>query len=192
MISISLSPAAQTIVAALRSLPARLAAAMAGAMDLENQFTITHISQRRMRGNNNRPFPPELGILGIRSGRLVSSLRASPAKVEGNQITSTIGTNVVYAGVHEFGATLTRTSRPGEVRLRTDARGELLRQGPGGRLAIFARARHRRVRTVAYAGGRVYDIHIPARAPITRGIEDRVPNYSAALSEAIEATPPFA
>lgn len=73
-----------------------------------------------------------------------------------------VSTNKAYAKIHQYGGTIKRPARSGTVRLRTDRRGNLLRQGPGGSLAIFARNRHKQARSVAFEGG-AYTITIPAR-----------------------------
>ena len=62
--------------------------------------------------------------------------------------------------IHEFGATIHRVVKPGSVKLRTNARGELERRG---NLAIFAGPLHKRFRTVGFTGGNEYAIRIPAR-----------------------------
>lgn len=49
------------------------------------------------------PFPVSAHRLGVRSGRLRESLRATPAQVSGDTITTSIGSVVNYAAAHEFG-----------------------------------------------------------------------------------------
>lgn len=190
-IQIKLTPGAQAIASSLQTWPQRMLAAMVVAMDLQNQATIAHISSKRMRGNNNKPFPAALGILGIRTSHLMKSLRASKATVAAEKINSSIGTNVSYAGVHEFGAVVQRTQLAGSVRLRTDAKGNRIRQAKNPNLFIFAKDSHKRAETVPFAGGKRFSIRYPNRAPITRGIEDRVNDYSNAMSAAIESTQPL-
>ena len=76
-----------------------------------------------------------------------------------------IGTNLVYAAAHHFGAKIQRKGKAGTVRLRTDAKGVLLRQGEKGKLAklaVFARASHKRAVDRAYQG-KDYSITLPAR-----------------------------
>jgi phage virion morphogenesis protein len=70
-----------------------------------------------------------------------------------------------YAGIHQIGGTIERPETSIKTRLRTDAKGNLLRQGDTGRLknlAVFATDRQKRVRestsTVA-----AFKIEIPAR-----------------------------
>jgi phage gpG-like protein len=76
-------------------------------MDEQNQITIGHIARNRMKGNNNVPFPVEEHILGVRTARLRGSLPAGlgKARVFERAVESSIGSNVVYAAVHEFGST---------------------------------------------------------------------------------------
>ena len=162
--------------------PQHIRTSVARAMDAENQLTIAHISEARLSGKG--PFPVEEHRLGVRSRTLVRSLRASKAVVSADQITSAIGTNVVYAGIHEFGGVISHAARAGRVRLRTDASGNLLRRGANGRLATFAKSSHKRAveRTFTTSG---HDVTMPARAPIFHGIQDRRENYGAAISGGI-------
>ena len=76
----------------------------------------------------------------------------------GSRLTVADGFNLL--AIHEFGATIHRVVKPGAVKLRTNARGELERRG---NLAIFAGPLHKRFRTVAYEGGNEYEIRIPRR-----------------------------
>ena len=179
-------PISDSALAAMGRLdPARVTAAIASAMDKENQYTIAHLSRARLSGKG--PFPVEEHRLGVRTGHLRGSMRASKSVISGDTVSSSIGTNVVYAGVHEFGAVIHHPPRAGKVRLRTDARGNLLRRGPGGRLATFAKSSHKRAveRSFTTSG---HDVEFPARAPIRHGIEDRREAYGAAISAGITGT----
>ena len=82
-----------------------------------------------------------------------------------NRTEAGIGTNMVYAAAQHFGAKIQRKGKAGTVRLRTDAKGVLLRQGAEGKLAklaVFARASHKRAVDRAYQG-KDYTITLPAR-----------------------------
>jgi phage gpG-like protein len=60
---------------------------------------------------------------------------------------SGVSTNKEYAAIHNFGGPITRKPYSGTVRLRTDAKGNLLRQGTEGlkaNLAVFAKSSHKR------------------------------------------------
>jgi phage gpG-like protein len=102
MIDIAISKDAQALIGRITDTRGLLRA-VAREMDLQNQFTIEHISAERMRGNNGKPFPVSDHKLGIRTSHLVKSIRASKSIINGDGITSTIGSNVKYAGIHEFG-----------------------------------------------------------------------------------------
>lgn len=139
-------------VGAFRGLAAQ---AVASAMDRENQLTIGHITRTKL----SQRGPKTLGVI---SNRLRGSARAVAAVVRGSSVESGIGSNVKYAGVHEFG------SRPYTIRPKS---ARFLRFAtPRG--VVFARQ-------VNHPG-------LPARAPFSTGIEERSENYSTALAEAIE------
>jgi phage gpG-like protein len=184
-LTITLSPEASRLLAACPQWPDALKRAVAKTLDLQLALTVGHIQARRLTGRG--PFAPAEGRLGVRTNRLRSSLNAAPVQIQGNVISGSIGSNVGYAGLHEFGATITKTSKPGTVRLRTNKAGELARQ-KGGRLAVFAKKTAANAREVSYLGGKSYTVTYPERTPIRRGITDRLPNLSRALSTAIVAT----
>ncbi|AYH45672.1 phage virion morphogenesis protein [Azoarcus sp. DN11] len=71
----------------------------------------------------------------------------------------------VYAAIHQFGGTIDRAPHSTKVRLRTDAKGDLVRQGTEGRsksLAVFAKDSHKRARESWHAVD-AYQITISAR-----------------------------
>lgn len=80
-------------------------------------------------------------------------------QVEGDSVE--IGTSIVYGAIHNFGGTIERGAYSSTARLRTDAKGNLLRQ-EGTRRAIFAKKSHQRVRSVRYTT-EGFEIHIPQR-----------------------------
>ena len=76
-----------------------------------------------------------------------------------------IGSNLTYAAIHHFGGKIQRKGKAGTARLRTDAKGNLLRQGAAGRLAklsVFAKKSHKRAVERSYQG-KDYTISMPAR-----------------------------
>lgn len=162
--------------------PAGALQSAARAMDAENQLTVSRIQSAYLSFPSNGPTV-SIGCRVI-SSRLRGSMRATVATVQGDTITASIGSNVKYAAVQEFGADFTRTTKPGRVRLRTDAAGNLLRQ-VNGKLAVFAKKSHARFRSVAFAGGKSYSVHIEGRHFTRRGIEERLPQTGAAMSTAI-------
>jgi len=180
---VELSEEAEAMLSRMRS-SGPVLRQMARAMDRENQFTVAHIASVRMRGNDGKPFPPELHVLGVRTARLRRSLRAVKAEVSGEVIESSIGSNVKYAGVHEFGGRIEVPPRAVTVRLKETRKGELARQIGFENLAVFAKRTAKRAREVR-TQRRGYTIEMPARAPIRSGIEDRLERYGEALSEAV-------
>jgi phage gpG-like protein len=185
VINITLSAPAAALLekASAEMLPAVLRG-LRTTMAIENELTVAHIKEARATGQG--PFPAGEHRLGVVSGRYRRSIRAARPVIAGAAVASSIGSNVEYAGVHEFGVVITRTSRPGKVRLRTNARGELIRNERGG--AVFATRGLKRIREVAYAGGKSYTVKFPARAPITTGIADRAADYSTAASQSVITT----
>ncbi|MDR3684775.1 MAG: phage virion morphogenesis protein [Geothrix sp.] len=94
------------------------------------------------------------------SGALARSITF---KVNGNAVAA--GTNSPYGRIHNEGGVIDHPGRTGTVRLRTDVRGNLLRQGTEGRasrLAVFAKGSHKRAVERAFTHG-AYPIPMPAR-----------------------------
>lgn len=161
------TPAAKATLARFEQLPRRVLVGIARGLDKANQLTVGVIQRDFM--SFPKSSPPTMEGLRVITNRLRGSVRASKAVIAGDTVTSSIGSNVKYAALHEFGGVITVTKKPGTVRLRTDARGNLLRQGPNGRLAIFAKNVHKRAKEVAF-GGSTYTATYPARRPFLRGI----------------------
>lgn len=76
-----------------------------------------------------------------------------------------IGAATPYAAIQQFGGTIDMPAKSTKVRLRTDAAGNLLRQGTEGSAkgrAVFARDTHKRARE-SWAEVGAHTITIPAR-----------------------------
>lgn len=144
------------------TVPAGALGAAARAMDEENQYTVSHIQAAYLS------FPstgPTVGIgLRVQSNRLRNSLRATKATVSATGVTSSIGSNVKYAAIHEFGG----TTRPHVIR----AKGGALKFMIGDRVLLRKQINH--------PGSKM-----PERGMVRRGIRDRLPEVSAAVSRAI-------
>ena len=80
------------------------------------------------------------------------------------------GSNVAYARIHQLGGKIERHAHSGWVRLRVNARGQLLRQPGHEHLAVFARATHKRAVTRRHTTA-AYVINMPARPYL--GINER-------------------
>lgn len=75
------------------------------------------------------------------------------------------GAASAYAGLQQFGGTINRAAYSTKTRLRTDSKGELLRQGKDGKkkhLAVFAKDSHKRVKETWNEVG-PYSFRVPAR-----------------------------
>ncbi|KWH56310.1 phage virion morphogenesis protein [Burkholderia cepacia] len=119
------------------------------------------------------------------SGRLASSI-----STRYDATTAVVGTNVVYAAIHQFGGSIERHPMSGIVRLRKDKNGMLLRQPGHVHLAVFAKNRHKRVETVKWTRSQGWTIKIPARPFLMLtetdclGIEGEVSDYLRRLFDA--------
>jgi len=181
-IKIELAPAAQKVMGKLATMPARMGETVAAAMSLENQYTLANIVEKHLTGQG--PYPVDRHRLGERSHQLRGSARTTEPVIEGNQVTSSIGSQVIYAGIHEFGGVIHHAARQVTVRLRTDRQGNLIRQPGHEHLAMFARTSHKRAKEVK-SQAPAYDVQMPARAPFMTGIQERSAEYGKSISAAI-------
>jgi hypothetical protein len=158
---------------------AGFARACARTMDYQNQLTVAQIQRAHLSG------PTTDSSLSVRSNRLRSSAAASKAIILGTGVSSTIGSNVIYAKAHEFGAVIERTVMAGVMRVKTNKAGKLARQGKNGKLIVFAGRKDKHFTHIASKGAK-WKITIPARAPFGHGIADRQPEYTAAFERVTE------
>lgn len=184
-LSIELSPAARQIAAAMPVLPKRIVTAIAKAIGEQNQYTVAKIQADHLTGKG--PFPPDEHRLGVRTNRLRGSVTASGPDIVGDSIIiSAIGSNVKYAAIHEFGGVIHIAARSVTVKLRTDARGNLVRQMGHPRLAMFAGSTHKRFKSVK-SESPAHDITMPERSPFRTGIRECLPAYGRRVSAAMLA-----
>lgn len=169
-ITIELTPNSVATMERLRGLPNTILTAIAAAMDYQNELTIGAIQRNKL----SKRGPDTLGVV---TGRLRKSINRSAARIEGEAVESTIGSNVAYAGVHEFGFS-------GEVNVssfyRKNPRADVTATGPrGGKKLIAAGVSlvrsHRRM------------MNMPARAYIRTTIEERAPAYSKEIEKRVNA-----
>lgn len=101
------------------------------------------------------------------SRRLFQSIthRATAGEVE-------IGTNVIYAAIHQFGGTIQRAAYSKQVRHRTDAKGNLLRTNLQGKGLVFAKDAHKRALARWFEVG-AHGINMPARPFLGFDASDR-------------------
>ena len=179
-VKIELSPESEHLIAWLsQEAPAQLTAGLMRTLDKQNQQTVGYIDEKKLRQRG-----PE--TLGVISSRLWKSIRNTPA-VAGSDggITSSIGSNVVYAGVHEFGFDGMVTVRSHSRKITEFARG-------AKQVKVFymkdGRIRARDVRTKRRETGGTVQVreferhmHMPERAYIRRSLEERAPEYMTAI-----------
>lgn len=171
-ITIQLTSNAAAVTAALQRFTPAMQSAIGKALDLENQLSIESMSLNKMHG-------PRPQVLGAVTQDLVRSINATPAAVGDTTVDSAIGTNLVYAGVHEFGfdgnvnvsAFSRRNARRNVYAPRKDGRGNTKRIVAEGASVVRAHSRHMRM---------------PQRSFIRSTISERTDDYSAAVSGAIE------
>lgn len=184
IVQIEISTNAQEILRGLAEFPREMAAEVAAALDYRNQLTIGYIQSRKLSVRG-----PE--TLGVVTNRLRGSVRAAQAVVRGMDVWSSIGTNVPYAGTHEFGF-------QGEVMVRAHTRhnpkGDRYSAGGKARFkgstakAMFGKraALVKTVSGVSQVKAHRRKMNMPARQMFYRGISEQASFYAADLSQAIE------
>jgi hypothetical protein len=189
-INIELTEKAKRLLESVNQMPSWTMDAVCLGMDKANNEAIANIMVKHLtgekvaKGEDDPPYPPEEHRLRARSERLRKALWASPTVASGMMAQSEIGDNVVYAKVHEFGGVIHHKARTGTARLRTDKRGNLLRQVANANLAIFAGRQHKLAKEVAYKAA-AHDVVMPERAPIRTGIREVLEEYGKAVSREI-------
>ena len=125
------------------------------AVDEENLNTVSHILETKLTAAGPK-------FLNVQTGRLRRSVRATAAAEVGGFIRSTIGSNLVYAAAHEFGAKAHKIVARNAKALRFQPVGQgVYRRGKG---FIFRKSANIPA--------------LPARAPIRTGILECADNYS--------------
>lgn len=174
-IRIEIESNAAQVVRKLEAFPDRMGAAIAGAMDYENELTVGRIQATKL----SRRGPKTLGVV---TNRLRSSIRPTKARATGASVVSAIGSNVVYAGVHEFGFSGVVGVRGFTRRQRTN---DILESGERRGFAAVAQRERLLARGIARVAPHRRRLNIPARAYIRTTIDERAGAYSLAVSRAI-------
>jgi len=174
-IQLSLDSNAAQVVRQLGTFPERMQQEIAKALDYENEITVGQIQAKKL----SRRGPTTLGVV---SNRLRSSVRPTKAVVSPKSIESSIGSNVKYAGVHEYGFHGTVNVR-GFTRRQTS--NDLL--AGGARRGFKARQKREKLQASGIARVKAHTrrMNIPARAYIRTTIEERRAAYGSAVSKAI-------
>jgi phage gpG-like protein len=184
---IELTPEAQRMLNRWSVLPQRFAVAIGGAMDKANENAIAKIQKDHLTGEKKRTqsYPPSEHRLVVRSNRLRSSVAASESReVSPGVVQSAIGSNVVYAAIHEFGGRITRVATRRKVRHKTDARGNLVKQVGNSHLLVFAKKNAKRARETEVQV-KSHEIVMPERSPFRTGLAESKPVYTQEISKAV-------
>lgn len=175
---ITLSPAAAALLRRAPQWPAAMAQAMAQGMDYENELTIGHAQARKLSRRSAT-------TLGVVTNRLRSSLNQVSAVVSGNSVASSIGTNVAYAGGHEFGFV-------GRVQVKAFTRKVNTYAGGTKFVATLQRSGRilkKKAKITATGTQQVRahtrEVKLPERSFIRSSIRERLPDYGATLSARI-------
>lgn len=168
-----------------------LRASLLQTMDEQNQITVGHIKLTYLSFPRN--FIGPINGLRVRTNRLRGSMWAAKARIASGQLLSSIGTNVNYAGVHEYGFT-------GPVQVRAFTRKakalnhyRVVQLQPEidmttGRITRRARKKRELVASgIVRVKAHTRHAHYAERAPIRRGIADRIPAYNVAIESAAVA-----
>lgn len=190
-VTIQLSSDAEAVLVKVRGFNMRMQDAIRYAMDAENQLTVSHVQQNYLTG----PRPEKLGVV---TNRLRSSIRASLARPTVTTVSSKIGTNVKYAAAHEYGfdgmVTVRQHTRKNvrddvfDLGLGISAKrseiAEFTYMTPKGRLKKGIKKVASAIVTV-----RSHQRHMsmPARPFLAPAFEDRLPEYTESISEAVLA-----
>ncbi len=147
--------------------------AVAKELDLQNDYTIGHIEEKRLNFPRHEP-PVGEGLRHI-TGHLKRSLRRNTATVSRHSVSGGIGTHVKYAGVHEFGFT-------GTAAVPEHSRKIIV----GTAVSFTAAGRKKRIKVGGTTTVRAHSrkMNLPARSPIRRGILDRSEQIGDALGRA--------
>lgn len=178
---IPISSNAEQVLRHVHGFPPRMAEGIARALDKENLATVSHIQATYLSG-------PRPAKLGVRTNALRGRLRPSRAVIEGNTVSSAIGTNLKYAGVHEHGF-------DGPVTVRAHSR-NVFRSHQTAAGSVFdpktGKVKKTRARKVSLLQGATTvrsftrNMRMPARPFLAPGVADRQLDYGRAVSHAIE------
>jgi hypothetical protein len=204
--SVQISPEGYEIIRRLKDEPA-IKTTVAATMDTQNEMTAGYIRQYYMSG----PGKSDPGTLAVVTGRLRRSVDRIKARIAGGLVVSGVGSNVIYAAAHEFGVDKEVSVREHSMRNSIADRFEF--KGGGGllvdrfsalRMGILSKGQmsqatresgqyaiaKRGARRVVKGGdvavkSHTRRMHLIARRIFSRGIENRLPDYGRAVSDAI-------
>jgi phage gpG-like protein len=166
---------------------------MAGALGKQNQLTMGLAIRDRMSFSREAPTTSE-GLRTV-SGQLRKAMRSTTPTVNGDSIYSTIGSNLRYYAVHEFGWSGTQSVRE-HVRKMADQVTPSGMNKPVSMAVAKAAGLLTKAGKVRKGAGTVVEgkthlvkahqrkANYPARQMVGRTIEARMKDYAAALTKA--------
>lgn len=180
-IEIVLTPETRALMKRMENLPFILRKGIAAGMDKAGALMVSDIQAKRLSGKG--PYPVDEGRLGQVTRRLRTSVRFTRAQIAGDLVHQTMGTNVSYAGVHEFGFNgqvhvpgFTRRQRS---RDRVAVENTTTKTGkPKKRKVVVASG-------IAFVKAHTRWMQIPARAPFGHGVADNTPTYTREIGTAV-------
>lgn len=125
--------------------------------------TSTRLRFKHQAGPDGQAWKPSKRVIksGGQTLRLKSRLLGSITHRASNS-GAEWGSNVIYAGIHQFGGKINKLAFSSWLRLRTGKGGALLRQKDHAHLAVFAKATHKNAVTKRFTVG-AHTITMPAR-----------------------------
>jgi len=192
-LQVRLTEEAQAMVARAKDAPDLVLRGLANGMNLAHQIAIGRIQSDYMSERG----PDTLGVV---TNRLRGSIRASKAAISGNVVTSAIGTNVKYMGVHEFGYSgqvvvkAHQRRNPGGDTFELAGTGRQVKRGAAEKQGLLTKAGTGRkklgVSQVSSGGTSNVREHVrwmqmPERAPIRKGVTASAADYERELSEGV-------
>lgn len=199
-ISISMDPSAEVIAKQLST--AKALSAIKRGLDRGNELALGEILRSRFTGRG--PFPVSEHRLGVRTNRLRSSMRRTRAAITGNEVSASIGSNVHYFGIHEFGFSGSVTVRAHRRRAPQADRFEMgesiISRAKAAELGAFDKRFKKSAQTkkgalqvssgIAMVKAHQRSVKMPERAPLRTGIVSNSSIWQreilSALTEALE------
>jgi hypothetical protein len=195
-LSITFDARSQETIRYMQAMPQEMLKAIARGMDKGLALALGKITRERFTGKG--PFPVGDRKLGVRSNRLRSSLRwnvtgqpgqpgsGEPSKINGQTVTGSMGSNVEYAGVHEYGFT-------GEVQVRSFRRQvsptQFVKKGLGVLKGTKKLGKEAFKLALGMEGVRAHRrrMNVPERAPLRTGLADHGGTITQQISTALQA-----
>lgn len=173
VITIPFDAEGTTLLARMKNMPTIVRRAIMRGLDRAGALVTGQITRTRFTGQG--PFPVSEHRLGVKTNRLRGSLRWSKAQADVERISASIGTNVKYAGVHEYGYS-------GSVGVRAHRRKVPSRDVFAQRLTKTGKVSKRKGEKIAsgVASVRAHrrTMQIPERAPLRTGLEENKQTFA--------------